>query len=69
MGLDRDRIHGGADMAQVRSWVGLDVHAAKVVAATVDRQTGELGVRRLLGQDSGGGGVLRRSARPDACGL
>ena len=49
-GLDRDRIHGGGDMAQIRSWVELDVHAAKVVAATVDRQTGELGVRRLLGK-------------------
>ena len=50
LGLDRDRIHGGADMAQVRSWAGLDVHAAKVVAATVDGETGELGVRRLSGQ-------------------
>ncbi len=37
-------------MAQVRSWCGLDVHAAKVLAATVDRETGELGVRRLSGQ-------------------
>jgi transposase len=37
-------------MAQVRSWAGLDVHASKVLAATVDRQTGELGVRRLSGQ-------------------
>lgn len=37
-------------MAQVRSWVGLDVHAAKVVAAMVDRQSGELGVRRLSGR-------------------
>ena len=48
--LDRDRIHGGADMAQVRSWAGLDVHAAKVVAATVDRETGELAGRRLPGE-------------------
>ena len=37
-------------MAQVRSWAGLDVHAAKVVAATVDGETGELAVRRLSGQ-------------------
>ena len=37
-------------MAQVRSWAGLDVHAAKVVAATVDSETGELGVRRLPGK-------------------
>jgi transposase len=49
LGLDRDRIHGGADMAQVRSWAGLDVHAARVVAAVVDRETGELSVRRLSG--------------------
>ena len=37
-------------MAQVGSWAGLDVHAAKVVAATVDGETGELGVRRLPGR-------------------
>ena len=36
-------------MAQVRGWAGLDVHAAKVLAATVDSQTGELVVRRLPG--------------------
>jgi transposase len=52
LGLDRGRIHGGADMAQVRSWAGLDVHASKVVAAVVDRETGELGVRRLSGRTS-----------------
>lgn len=44
-----DRNHGGADMAQVRSWVGLDVHASKVLAATMDSQTGEMVVRRLPG--------------------
>jgi transposase len=37
-------------MAQVRSWAGLDVHRASVVAATMDRDTGELGVRRLPGE-------------------
>jgi transposase len=37
-------------MAQVRSWVGLDVHASKVVAATVDRESGELSGRRLAGR-------------------
>jgi transposase len=37
-------------MAQVRSWAGLDVHAATVVAATMDRQSGELVVRRLPGE-------------------
>jgi transposase len=50
--LDRDRIHGGADMAQVRSWVGLDVHARTVVAAVVDRETGELAVRRVSGESA-----------------
>jgi hypothetical protein len=28
-------------MTQVRSWAGLDVHAAKVLAVTVDRESGE----------------------------
>jgi transposase len=37
-------------MAQARSWAGLDVHACKVVAATVDRESGELAVRRLSGR-------------------
>lgn len=37
-------------MAQVRSWAGLDVHAAKVVAATVDRESGEMASRRLSGR-------------------
>src|SRR4051812_15422652 len=37
-------------MAQVRSWAGLDVHATKVLAATVDSESGELVVRRLPGQ-------------------
>lgn len=36
-------------MAQVRSWAGLDVHAAKVLAVTMDSQSGELVVRRLPG--------------------
>jgi transposase len=37
-------------MAQVRSWVGLDVHARTVVAAVVDAETGELSLRRLAGE-------------------
>jgi transposase len=37
-------------MAQARSWAGLDVHASRVVAATVDRESGELAVRRLSGR-------------------
>lgn len=39
-------------MAQVRSWAGLDVHSAKVIAATMSRDWGELGVRRLPGATS-----------------
>ena len=37
-------------MAKVRTWVGLDVHAAKVVAATVDAESGELRFARLGGE-------------------
>jgi transposase len=36
-------------MPQARTWVGLDVHAAKVVAAIIDGESGELRVRRLSG--------------------
>jgi transposase len=37
-------------VAKVRSWAGLDVHAARVVAAVVDGESGELCARRLSGQ-------------------
>ena len=37
-------------MGQPRTWVGLDVHAAKVVAAVVDAESGELRMQRLPGQ-------------------
>ncbi len=36
-------------MAKVRSWAGLDVHAAKVVACVVDAESGEMTVHRLPG--------------------
>src|SRR3954447_24697643 len=49
MGLGGDRNHGGADMTQAKTWVGLDVHAARVVAAIVDVGSGELRVQRLSG--------------------
>ena len=52
VGLGPDRNHGGADMAQVRSWAGLDVHRASVFAATMDRETGEMRTRRLSGETS-----------------
>jgi transposase len=37
-------------MAKVRSWAGLDVHAARVVAVTVDGESGELCAHRLSGE-------------------
>lgn len=37
-------------VAQVRSWAGLDVHAAKVLAAVADGQSGELWACRLSGR-------------------
>jgi transposase len=37
-------------MAKVRSWAGLDVHASKVVAVTVDGECGELRAHRLSGE-------------------
>ena len=52
-GLGGDRNHGGADVAQVRSWAGFDVHAAKIVAATVDGRSGEVRFARLSGSTSG----------------
>jgi len=39
-------------MAQAKTWVGLDVHAAKTVAAIVDGESGELRVQRLPGKTS-----------------
>jgi transposase len=36
-------------MIKVRTWVGLDVHAAKVLACLVDALTGEMTVHRLPG--------------------
>ena len=36
-------------MTKVRTWVGLDVHAAKVVACVVDAESGEMSVHRLPG--------------------
>jgi transposase len=37
-------------MAKIRSWAGLDVHAAKVVAVCVDAESGEMITRKLPGQ-------------------
>jgi transposase len=40
-------------VAKVRSWAGLDVHAARVVAVVVDGESGELRARRLSGVTAG----------------
>jgi transposase len=48
-GLGEDRNHGGADVAQVRTWAAFDVHVSGVVAATLDRASGELSTWRLPG--------------------
>ena len=39
-------------MAKARTLVGLDVHAAKVVAAILDAETGELRFQRLGGESA-----------------
>jgi hypothetical protein len=36
-------------MAQAKTWVAFDVHVSGVVAAVLDRDSGELGVQRLPG--------------------
>jgi hypothetical protein len=38
---------GVPTMGQAKTFAGLDGHAAKVVAVTVDAESGELGVQRL----------------------
>jgi transposase len=37
-------------MAKVRSWAGLDVHAATVLAVTVDGESGEMRAQRMSGK-------------------
>ena len=37
-------------MAQAKTWVAFDVHVSGVVAAVLDRESGELWVRRLPGR-------------------
>src|SRR3954467_10663270 len=50
MGLGGDRNHGGADMAQAKTWAAFDVHVSGVIAATLERESGELRVQRLPGR-------------------
>ena len=49
-------------MIKVRTWIGLDVHAAKVVACVVDAESGEMTVHRLSGATMGVVGFC--AARP-----
>jgi transposase len=37
-------------VTKVRTWVGLDVHAARVLACAVDAESGEMTVHRLPGE-------------------
>jgi transposase len=46
------RTEGVPIMAKVRSWAGLDVHAARVIACVVDGESGEITVHRLPGETS-----------------
>ena len=39
-------------MTKVRTWAGLDVHAASTVACVVDASSGEMSVQRLAGRTS-----------------
>src|SRR5215212_6122081 len=50
LGLGGDRNHGGADMSQAKTWVGLDVHVSGTVAAVLDRESGEVWRRKLSGR-------------------
>lgn len=51
-------------MAKARTLVGLHVHAAKVVAAILDAETGELHFQRLGGESGPVVGALPIVARP-----
>jgi transposase len=51
-------------MAKARTLVGLDVHAAKVVAAILDSETGELRFRRLGGEADAVVALCRSLAAP-----
>jgi transposase len=51
-------------MAKARTLVGLDVHAAKVVAAMLDAETGELRFERLPGEVEAAVGLCRSLEGP-----
>ncbi len=54
-------------MAKARSLVGLDVHAAKIVAAFLDAETGQLQTFSMSGDTDGTAGFacLASATRPD----
>jgi len=57
-------------MAKARSLVGLDVHAAKIVAAMLDAETGQVQQFRLGGDVATGAGLWHpRRGRPAESGL
>jgi hypothetical protein len=51
-------------MAKVRTWAGLDVHAAATVACVVDASSGEMSVYRLPGKTSEVAAFCARLAAP-----
>ncbi len=51
-------------MTKVRTWVGLDVHAAATVACVVDAPSGEMSVERLPGRTSEVASFLIRLPAP-----
>jgi hypothetical protein len=56
-------------MAQARTCVGLDVHASRIVAATLDVETDELRSFRLGGCPDRGGELLLEAAGAGAGGV
>jgi hypothetical protein len=53
-------------MAKAMTLVGLDVHAAKVVAAVLDAQTGEVQWLRVSGDVAEAAAFVRRAAAAGA---
>jgi len=51
-------------VTKVRTWAGLDVHAAATVACVVDAESGEMSVHRLAGGTSEVAGFCARLAAP-----
>jgi hypothetical protein len=56
-------------MAQAKTWTAFDVHVSGVLAAVLERDSGELWVQRLPGAARPGGGVRDAAAGAGACDL